>query len=105
MRRRLRELAVLVAVGGLMMAGCSSSDKKASVTDAQGKNVAESQSQDEGSKKVTFVLKSLGSNYWVQLKAGAVDKAEELGIDLEVLAHLAQIMQQKIRSVCLRIRL
>lgn len=86
MRRRLRELAVLVAVGGLMMAGCSSSDKKASVTDAQGKNVAESQSQDEGSKKVTFVLKSLGSNYWVQLKAGAVDKAEELGIDLEVLA-------------------
>lgn len=64
MRRRLRELAVLVAVGGLMMAGCSSSDKKASVTDAQGKNVAESQSQDEGSKKVTFVLKSLGSNYW-----------------------------------------
>lgn len=65
MRRRLRELAVLVAVGGLMMAGCSSSDKKASVTDAQGKNVAESQSQDEGSKKVTFVLKSLGSNYWV----------------------------------------
>ena len=41
MRRRLRELAVLVAVGGLMMAGCSSSDKKASVTDAQGKNVAE----------------------------------------------------------------
>ena len=57
MRRRLRELAVLVAVGGLMMAGCSSSDKKASVTDAQGKNVAESQSQDEGSKKVTFVLK------------------------------------------------
>lgn len=86
MRRRLRELAVLVAVGGLMMAGCSSSDKRASVTDAQGKNVAESQSQDEGSKKVTFVLKSLGSNYWVQLKAGAVDKAEELGIDLEVLA-------------------
>lgn len=56
------------------------------MTDAQGKNVAESQSQDEGSKKVTFVLKSLGSNYWVQLKAGAVDKAEELGIDLEVLA-------------------
>lgn len=47
MRRRLRELAVLVAVGGLMMAGCSSSDKKASVTDAQGKNVAESQSQEK----------------------------------------------------------
>ncbi len=30
MRRRLRELAVLVAVGGLMMAGCSSSDKSIS---------------------------------------------------------------------------
>ena len=46
MRRRLRELAVLVAVGGLMMAGCSSSDKKASVTDAQGKNVVKKQYRD-----------------------------------------------------------
>lgn len=40
----------------------------------------------EENPTMTLILKSLGSNFWVQIKVGAEHKAAELGVDLKVLA-------------------
>lgn len=73
-------VALLAACGGTPASGAQSAAQSAS----QGAGQAASAAPD--AYKITFVLKSLGSNYWVQLKAGAVAKAAELGVELEVLA-------------------
>lgn len=99
MKKKIRMAAIALTLVVLGITACSSpktgetstADNSAGVpaaedtgkeTDSSDVKTAEAQEPF----KVTFVLKSLGSNYWVQLKAGAVDKAGELGVDLEVLA-------------------
>lgn len=85
-RKNLAILAVLIAMSTV---GCSIAGEpknEGEFIKEAGNGGDELQGTSKENRKVTFVLKSLGSNYWVQLKAGAVDKAKELGIDLEVLA-------------------
>lgn len=83
---------LLVSMAALIMSACNSGGT-ATATGGQsqpGSGTAaesqETQPEEKDPHQITFVLKSLGSNYWVQLKAGAVDKAAELGVKLEVLA-------------------
>lgn len=80
--KKFKQLLALLTAGAtiLCLAGCSSSS---STTETSTTSTSE---ESADPVKMTFILKSLGSNYWVQLKAGAVDKAAELGIELEVLA-------------------
>lgn len=93
MRKKLVKSTILATVlVSALLTGCGSSGSATSAaststatTEQAGTENTEGQTADAG-YKMTFILKSLGSNYWVQLKAGAVDKAEELGIDLECLA-------------------
>lgn len=100
MKKRSIAACMMVMVT-LMAAGCSGGSSTGGGTTGgaaepsrqTGEAAADQESEKEetGQKdkephQITFVLKSLGSNYWVQLKAGAVDKAAELGVNLEVLA-------------------
>lgn len=80
-KRVLALIAVLVALA--MLAACGSTPAASSQGASQ---PAAPDAPEAETYQITFVLKSLGSNYWVQLKAGAVAKAEELGVKLEVLA-------------------
>lgn len=81
MYRKMLSL-LLVLVLAVTMTACGAPEPEAPKVDSPKTDAA----QAPENYKITFILKSLGSNYWVQLKAGAVDKAAELGVDLEVLA-------------------
>lgn len=83
MKKKLVATMMAVMTMAMAVTGCGNG-KEADPQDSTEKT--EQAGKADEKYKVTFILKSLGSNYWVQLKAGAVAKAEELGIELEVLA-------------------
>lgn len=86
MRKKLEMSVFITAAMVLAVTGCGGGKTADTSAVSKKASVIQEKKAEEEAHKVTFVLKSLGSNYWVQLKAGAVDKANELGINLEVLA-------------------
>jgi ribose transport system substrate-binding protein len=71
-------LAIIVLLTSMILAACNSSDEKTSGDNANG-------GDNEGKPKVTVVLKTLSSQYWKFVEAGAKQAFEDFGVDGTVL--------------------
>ena len=72
--------AVLAGAMALSLTACGGSDAPANSGSASGGAAA------DGDITVGFVVKALNDTYWVQMQAGAQDKAKELGVNVKFIA-------------------
>lgn len=72
--------AVLAGAMALSLTACGGSDAPTNSGSASGGAAA------DGDITVGFVVKALNDTYWVQMQAGAQDKAKELGVNVKFIA-------------------
>lgn len=82
MGKSIRLVAALAA-SALLFAGCASGGGDNSSSTTEG---TESGSTATGDEKYAVVLKVLSSEFWQKMEAGIKDKAEELGVSVDVYA-------------------
>jgi ribose transport system substrate-binding protein len=75
-------LSVLILVLSLLLSGCSSSSKTS--TNAS-KSSSNSSNSSQSKQKVTVVLKTLSSQYWKFVEAGAKQAFKDQGVDGQVI--------------------
>lgn len=76
--------AVLAGAMALSLTACGGSSTPASSGSASGSTA--SGGAADGEMTIGFVVKALNDTYWVQMQAGAQDKAKELGVNVKFIA-------------------
>ena len=76
--------AVLAGAMALSLTACGGSSTPASSGSTSGG--AASSGAADGEMTIGFVVKALNDTYWVQMQAGAQDKAKELGVNVKFIA-------------------
>jgi len=85
MKKKLLSALLVAAMGASLLMGCGGkTDNKETTTDGAAETTGESATADE--EKYGVVIKVLSSEFWQSMEKGIKDKAEELGVEVEVLA-------------------
>jgi ribose transport system substrate-binding protein len=87
MKKMTSILAACVLGLGVLLSGCGSSASPSASNDAK--------SSSSGKTKVAVVLKSLNSDYWKIVEAGAKAAAQKYNVDVEVLGPSAETEVEK----------
>jgi len=94
MKKKLLATMLIVSMGATLLSGCGNSAKETEATadgteQTAGTDAAEDTGAAEaaptGDEKYGIVIKVLSSEFWQSMEQGIRDKAEELGVEVEVL--------------------
>ncbi|MCA0251135.1 MAG: D-allose transporter substrate-binding protein [Actinobacteria bacterium] len=82
MKKSLKGVAALAAALSLSLAACASTPQSGGATTAPGGETP----APGGDVKVAVILKTLGSEFWQNMKAGIEDEAAKLGVEVDIQA-------------------